>query len=418
MQDSYEKITLPNGVRIIFEKIPYLRSVSAGIWVGTGSRYEKAEHSGISHFIEHMLFKGTKTRSASELARLVDGSGGQSDAFTSKETTCYYGKTLDTNLALLLDVLCDMFFNHDFRDDTLESERGVILEEIDMYEDTPEDLAAERLFREAFRGSALARPILGSPSALAKMTPDTLNKHMEEHYLGGSTVVALSGSFDRANIDWLCEKFAAMKPGREKKPRKASYTPTFTAKAKPIEQNHICVAFPSVSFRDKERYAVQLLSNILGGGMSSRLFQKLREELGLCYSVYTFSSSHEDTGLFGISTALGADTEETALSAIAGEVKRLLDDGVTDEELSRAREQVKSGVIMSLESSSARMNRLARGELLFGEIVPAEELIERYNAVTREDILAAARRVFTAPASLSCVGKVRSPEEYRSLFPL
>lgn len=417
MEERYEKLTLPNGVRILYEKIPYVRSVSAGIWVGTGSRFENAVENGISHFIEHMVFKGTETRSASELAMLIDGAGGQTDAFTSKESTCFYGKALDTHLDELLDVLCDMFFNSTFRDADVESERGVILEEIDMYEDAPEDLCSERLFAGIYKGNALARPILGKPATLFAMNGETMKEYMAEHYLGGSIVIALSGSFEQRHIDYIAERFAKARPGEEKTPKAPKYVPTVTAKRKRIEQNHLCLAFPACSFADPNRYSVQLLNNLFGGGMSSRLFQTLREKLGLCYSVYSFTSSHCDTGILGLGTALGEDTEEEAITAMIDEIKKLLDGGVTADEVRRAREQVKSGVLMSLESTSARMNRLARGELFLGEIVSAEELIERYNAVTEDDILATARSIFRPElASFSAVGRVRSTDDYRRLI--
>ena len=417
MEERYEKLTLPNGVRILYEKIPYVRSVSAGIWVGTGSRFENAVENGISHFIEHMVFKGTETRSASELAMLIDGAGGQTDAFTSKESTCFYGKALDTHLDVLLDVLCDMFFNSTFRDADVDSERGVILEEIDMYEDAPEDLCSERLFAGIYKGNALSRPILGKPATLFAMNGETMKEYMAEHYLGGSIVIALSGSFEQRHIDYIAQRFAKARPGVEKAPKAPKYVPTVTAKRKRIEQNHLCIAFPACSFSDPDRYSVQLLNNLFGGGMSSRLFQTLREKLGLCYSVYSFTSAHCDTGILGLGTALGEETEEEAITAMIDEIKKLLDGGVTADEVQRAREQVKSGVLMSLESTSARMIRLARGELFLGEIVSAEELIERYNAVTEEDSLAAARSIFRPEnASLSAVGRVRSTDEYRRLI--
>ena len=415
--ENYEKITLPNGVRILYERIPYVRSVSASIWIGTGSRFEKASESGISHFIEHMVFKGTETRNASELAMLIDGAGGQTDAFTSKESTCFYGKVLDTHLDLLLDVLCDMFFNSTFREEDVESERGVILEEIGMYEDAPEDLCSERLFAGIYKGHPLSRPILGKPSTLFAMNGEIMKDYMAKHYRGGSIVIALCGSFEQHHIDYLAERFSAALPGAEKLPKAPTYIPTVTAKRKRIEQNHLCLAFPACSFDAPNRYSVQLLNNIFGGGMSSRLFQTLREKLGLCYSVYSFTSGHCDTGILGLGTALGEETEAEAISAMVGEIKKLLDGGVSADEVQRAREQVKSGVLMSLESTSARMNRLARGELFLGEVVSSEELIERYNSITEEDILTAAREIFRPElASLSAVGRVRSVEEYRKLI--
>ena len=417
MNESYEKRVLPNGVRILYEHVPTVRSVSAGIWVGTGSRFEKAGESGIAHFIEHMLFKGTETRTASELAMLMDGAGGQTDAFTSKDSTCFYGRVLDTNLDLLLDVLCDMFFHSTFRPEDVEAERGVILEEIGMYEDSPEDRCVERLFGAVWKGHPLAKPILGSPRSLRGIDGERMRRFMAEHYRGGCIVVALSGSFEQRHIDYLAERFAAAPAGSEREPKAPVYQPGVTVKRKRTEQNQLCVAFPSCVMAAPERFATQLLSNILGGSMSSRLFQTLREQMGLCYSVSSFTTAHSDAGLFAVGTALSQETEEAALRAIVGEIQKLLDGGVTEDELARSRAQVKSGVLMGLESTMTRMNRLARGELFLGEITPAEELIERYNAVTAADVLAVAREIFRPElCSLSAVGRVRTPEEYAELL--
>lgn len=416
MTEQYEKITLNNGVRILCERIPYVRSACAGIWIGTGSRNEKSNECGAAHFIEHMVFKGTGKRTAAEIAELMDAIGGQTNAFTSKEQTCFYGRVLDTHLELLLDVLCDMFFNALFSEQDVISERSVILEEIDMYEDTPEDLASERLFTAIYKGNPLSRPVLGTPSSLGHMTGEFLKRYMQEHYLAGNVVIALSGSIPDDCLSYIKERFSDLKPGNEKKTKSPVYKPSFTVKRKRIEQNHLCMAFPGCSYRDNNRYAFQLLSSILGGGMSSRLFQSLRERLGLCYSVYSFVSAYNDTGIVGISTALGQETEEDAIIAIFNEIDRLCDSGVTEEELDRVREQIKANVIMGLESTSARMQRLGKNELCLGTVPTTEDIIASYNEVSCEDILKLARSVFKYPdLSLSAVGKTRQADEYKSI---
>jgi predicted Zn-dependent peptidase len=416
MSETYEKITLDNGVRILFEKIPYVRSSSAGIWIGTGSRNEKASECGAAHFIEHMVFKGTDTRSSAEIAELMDAIGGLTNAFTSKEQTCFYGRVLDEHLDLLLDVLSDMFFHSEFQENDVTSERGVILEEIGMYEDTPEDLASERLFSAIYKGNPLSRSILGTPSTLQKMSGAFLKSYMSKHYLAGDVVVALSGSFTEDNLSYIKDRFSQMKPGKELQPKSAAYRPSFTVKKKRIEQNHLCFAFPACSFRDSRRYAFQLLSNILGGGMSSRLFQTLREKLGLCYSIYSFVAGHNDTGVLGISTALSQETETAAVSAILDEVEKIREGGVTQDELTRAREQVKANVILGLESTSARMHRLGKSELCLGTVPSTEEIIQAYNEVTREQILQIAGETLRFPdLSLSAVGRVGHADAYRSM---
>ncbi len=415
--DMYEKITLENGVRIVFENIPYVRSVSAGIWVGSGSRFEKASENGASHFIEHMVFKGTETRSASDLAVLMDSIGGQVNAYTTKDCTCFYGRVLDTHLHMLTDILCDMLFCSKFDDDDVVNERGVIFEEIDMYADSPDDLVSERLFAEIYRGSSLSRPILGKKSTLRKMDGAFLKDYMRRHYNPKNIVIALSGSFRREDIDYLAERFSVLEAHGENKLVRAEYTPSFTAKKKPIEQNHICIAFPGITASDDRRYAMQILSTVLGGGMASRLFQSVREKLGLCYTIYSFNSSYDDIGTFGIYTALGQDTENRAIEVIKDELRRVYDNGITELELSRTREQAKSNILMGLESTGTRMNRLGRGELTYGCAPDTDELMARYDAVTLDDVHRLARDCFDfSKSSLSAVGRVKPADEYRELM--
>ena len=413
----YEKIVLPNGVRILHEYIPYVRSVSLGIWIGTGSRHENAAMSGASHFIEHMLFKGTNTRTAAELAGIMDGIGGQINAFTTKECTCFHGRVLDTHLDQLSEILCDMFFNSKFDEEDVKNERGVILEEIDMYADTPEDLASERLSSAVFKGHSLARSILGKKTTLNKMTGDMLRQYMNTHYQPDSVVIAVSGSYQPDDISRLKDRFDVLQKGVSKKLDRAVYTPSFTVRRKSLEQNHLNIAFPGIRVTDQNRFALQLSSEILGGGMSSRLFQTVREKRGLCYSVYTYGSSYTDTGLFFVYTALGRDTEREAIGVIVEEIKRFKDSGVTQEELERAREQIKANVLMGLESTGTRMNRLGRNELYFGHVPDPDEVIAFYDSVTTGDIQKlAANCLDFDKVSFSAVGKVDSVEVYKELL--
>ena len=271
----YEKKTLPNGVRILTEHVPGVRSVSLGIWVGTGSRHESAGENGAAHFIEHMLFKGTRSRTAAQLAEEMDAVGGQINAFTTKECTCFYARVLDTHLARAADILCDMFFHSRFDDADVETERGVILEEIGMYEDNPEDLCAERLAGAVFKGSPLARPILGRKATLDKMDGAWLRAYQRAHYRPDRIVVALAGSFTDADAVELAGRFAGLEARPHTAARAAAYVPGVVVKKKAIEQNHLTLAFPGLSFADPRRFQLQLLSSILGGGMSSRLFQQV-----------------------------------------------------------------------------------------------------------------------------------------------
>ncbi len=414
----YEKRTLPNGLRIVYEKIPYVRSVAFGIWVGFGSRYETTDAGGACHFIEHMVFKGTETRTAADIAEAMDSIGGQINAFTAKECTCFYGRVLDDHLTSALDVLCDMFFGSRFAEEDAKNELGVILEEIDMYEDSPEDLVFERLFEAVYKSSPLGKPVLGRASSLKKMSGAFLRDYMSRNYRADRTVISLCGSFDDSAIDLISERFSAMMPlTKPPKIKAAAYTPAFVSKRKSIEQNHLCIAFPSLSMSSPDRFGMQLLSSILGGGMSSRLFQVVREKLGLCYSIYTFGASHDETGIFSIYTALSRETEHEAIAAISREVRKLTAEGVTERELERAREQVKSNVLMGLESTSSRANNLGKGELLLGRMLTSDEIIAAYDAVTRDQIkLLAETYLAFSKLSFSCVGRVGDTEKYREII--
>jgi len=413
----FNKIVLPNGVRVLTDRIPHVRSAAVGIWVGIGSRFEAASENGAAHFIEHMLFKGTERRTAAELAEEMDQIGGQINAFTTKDCTCFYGRVLDTNLPVAIDVLCDMFFSSRFDENDVISERGVIIEEIGMYEDTPEDLVIELLYSEVYRGCSLARPILGKKSTLERMTGETLRDFMQRKYRSGDIVIALSGSFTDSDVQAICERFSLMPKSRRARLPSAKYRPCVTTKRKKIEQNHLCFGFPCVSNLSPDRYAMQLLNNIFGGGMSSRLFQELREKRGLCYSAGSFMSTQDDTGLFCLTMALSQDSEEEAIKVVAQEIEKIKSSGVSQTELDRSREQVKANILMGLESTNTRMSRIARCELTYGRVIPIEETIAAYDAVTREDLQRLAAEVFDLEKmAFSAVGRVRTVEQYKELL--
>lgn len=412
-----EKIVLQNGVRILAERIDHVRSASVGIWVGSGSRHEPQSKNGISHFIEHMVFKGTSTRSASDIAAEMDGIGGQVNAFTTKECTCFYARALDSHLSIAVDVLCDMLLNSKMDDADVSNELGVILEEIDMYEDTPDDLVMERLFQEVYRGTQLGQPVIGCYDTLKEMRGADLSEYMHNNYSPQCIVVAISGSFSSSDIELIKEKFAGLKQTPAPVQRPASYNIGFTVCQKPIEQNHLCIAFPSIPAASDDRHALKVFSAILGGGMSSRLFQSVREEHGLCYSIYTYTVAHNDTGVFGIYLALGSDTEENALKLTRDVVRRFYIDGPTVSELERAREQLKANVLMSMESMTTRMNHIARSEMLIGRIPSQDEIIESYNLVTRDRVMSLAREILQFDkTSFSAVGSVKTAEQYAELI--
>ena len=413
----YERIVLPNGVRILLEPVPGVRSATLGFWIGAGSRQEKAGESGAAHFIEHMSFKGTANRTAQKLAQEMDAIGGQMNAYTTKECTSFYARVLDTHLAQAADILCDMLFSSKFDESDVATERGVILEEVHMYADDPEDLCAERLSAKVFQGCPLARPILGRRATLEKFTGESLRAWQWEHYAPSRIVAALAGSFSAADVDGLKARLGALEARPAPGFRPGSYVPGFTARKKATEQNHVTLAFPGLPLGSPDRFSLQLLSAILGGGMSSRLWQTVREERGLCYSVYSYGASFQDVGLFAIYTATGADTEQEALETIVREVRAFQKDGVTEEELSRVREQSKTNVLMGLESTQSRMSALGQGELFTGQVLTAEEVIAAYDAVTAEDVRRMAQRVLDFErVSLSAVGRVGTEEHYRDLL--
>lgn len=413
----YQKIILRNGVRVVAERIDHVRSAAIGVWIGNGSRFESAEQNGISHFIEHMIFKGTEKRTARHIASMMDAMGGQSNAFTTKDCTCYYMKVLDTHLHTAAELLADMFLCSSFADEDIELERGVVLEEIDMYEDTPEDVATEKLFEACYEGTALGRPILGTEETLARMDSKALHDYVRKNYHPEDTVVALSGSFSDADLDYICELFGEMQGSGRNKIEPAHYQPRVVIRSKEIEQNHLCLGFPGLPLLDDKRYAYQLMNAIIGGGMSSRLFQTVRERNGMCYSIYSFPSSHVDTGMFSIYVGLGQEDEAKAAKLICNVLRDFCAEGPTREELSRCREQLKSNLLMGLESTNARMHHLGRYELFTDHVISSDELVAAYDAVTADQVRALANEMFRFDqASICAVGNTGDEAYYRSLI--
>lgn len=409
----YQQITLPNGARLLTEEIPGARSAALGFFVGVGSRHEGPEENGAAHFIEHMLFKGTGHRSAAQLAMDMDAIGGQVNAYTTKEHTCFYARSLDKHLDNSLDILSDMLFHSRFDQGDVEMERGVILEEIGMYEDTPEDLVAERLSSAVYKGTPLARPILGRQATLAGMTGEWLREWQKSRYRPQAMVAALAGSFSQNQVERLTGLLAQLEPGPVPAQKPAAYRPAVTARKKAIEQNHLLLAFPALSFLDERRQQMLLLNSLLGGGCASRLFQEVREKRGLCYTVYSYVADHADTGLLGVYTALGKEQEGQALDTIRAVVSQLAEHGPTQAELDRVREQAKANLLMGWESIQSRMSHLGSSALLYGRVRTLDEILEAYDAVTRTQLRALAEGIFDwNRASLSAVGRVGAAQEY------
>ena len=414
----HELISLGNGVRVVCDHMPSVRSAAIGIFVGVGSRYEKAVESGSAHYIEHMLFKSTNKHSAKEIAYMTDGIGGQLNAYTTREQTCFYARVLDTHLDTAIELLSEMFFECAFDEDETNSERGVILEEIYMYEDTPDDACYERLMSKCFSGS-LGRPVLGKPTTLKKMSGASLKEYKEKHYTAGNIVISLSGSFCDSHLKLIEKKFAGLPKSKHSKTGKAQYSQHITVRKKKTEQNQFCIAFPSNSRSHEDRFAMGLLCIALGGGVSSRLFQNIREKHGLCYSIFSFQSNFSDTGILSIATAVNKETEMKTLALIHDELKRFAYSGVTREELDRARQQALSSLYMGLESTSARMLRLGNSIIGRGSCLTTDEIAERYESVTDEDILRLAHnRLDFSKLSLSALGRVEKAEAYAEVLGL
>ncbi len=409
-----EKKTLDNGVRIIYEEIPYVRSAAVGFWVRSGSRTEPENLSGISHAIEHMVFKGTATRTSAQVAEEMDAIGGQVNAFTTKELTSFYARALDSHLDVAIDLLGDIFFEPKISEEDWAVERGVILEEIGMYEDSPEDLVGEELFKKVFEGYSLGRPILGTPETLKAMNAETIATYKANNYAPKDIVVSLSGHFSDRDLNTLAERFSALKPTPEREIVKAEYTPSFTKKQKQIEQNHLCLGFPCLPMGHPDRYSLAVMNGILGAGMSSRLFQSVREQKGLCYSIYSFSAAHQDAGLLGVYTALNKETEAQAIELTCEVLRRFAQNGPDKVEVERVREQMKANVLMGLESTSARMHHLGQNELILGNVPTPDEIISRYDAVSVESVHALAKQVLDfSKLSFSAVGNVENTDYER-----
>jgi predicted Zn-dependent peptidase len=399
--------TLPNGLRIVAESIPNFRSVSFGIWVKVGSRNEDPRTNGISHLIEHMIFKGTPRHSAAEIAEVFDGIGGNVNAFTSKEYTCYYAKVLDEHLPLAMDVLSDMFFNSSFDPVELEKEKKVIYEEIGMYEDTPDDLVHDLIARASYGDHPLGYSIIGTQDILRDLSPDDLRQHMNDHYDAKNTVLSISGNIDLAHLEQLVHQHFGdfHRTGAPTLLTPPEFRGNLIVHPKKTEQNHICMTLPGLPVGDDQLYAMVLMNNIFGGGMSSRMFQEIREKRGLAYSVYSYHGSYADAGQFTVYMGTAPKQTEEVLNVTVDLLDNLAAKGLTESELKKGKEQLKGNLILSLESTNARMNRFGKNELMLGKHSTLDEIISRIDAVSMEHIQAVIDRVFKSPIALAVVGQ-------------
>ncbi|MDR1537956.1 MAG: insulinase family protein [Clostridiales bacterium] len=404
----FNVVILDNGLKVALEQMDSVRTVSFGIWVRNGSRNESPESNGISHFIEHMLFKGTSNRSAKQIADDMDEVGGHINAYTTKEYTCYFTKTLSTHFDVALDVLSDMFFNSEFQDSEIKKERNVILEEIDMYEDAPEEMVHDLLQYSVWQGNPLGYPVLGAESSISNFDHDFFVKYFHDNYYPERTVITAVGCFDSDEAVKKIERIF----GNYKNPSilpppfsKAVYKSCISAKPKEIEQMHLCLGFPCIPAGDPKYYDLIALNTIFGGGMSSRLFQTIREDRGLAYSVYSYSSNFIDTGLFSVYAGLNANQAEEVIKLIFQEIKKLLSEKIGDSQLRKTREQLKSNLIMAMESPSNKMSSLGRSQLIQGRSFSEDQIMEKLDEITYESIRDMAEHIFQIDqVSLSVVG--------------
>ena len=404
----FDLLTLPNGLRVIGERIPHFRSVSVGLWVGTGSQYELGNEGGISHFLEHMVFKGTGKRTARQIAEEMDAVGGQLNAFTSKECTCFYAKTVDEHLDLAMDVVCDLVTNPAFDPKEMEKEKGVVLEEISMAEDTPEDLVHELLMLAHYGDQPIARPILGLERSVSGFSRDDLAGYWNATYRPQNAVFSIAGNYDWDKVKALLERHLgawSTEGARPLESRIETVAPTVLTREKEIEQVHICLGFPGLSIGHDRSYELSLFNTIYGGAMSSRLFQKIREESGMAYTVYSYPNAYTASGMLSVYAATNPDTACAVHDQILEETRKIAEGGLTREEFNMAREQLKAGFILGSESTSARMQSNGRRLLLMNRTRTESEVIDKVNAIDFDATNELMHSILTAPNSLALVGK-------------
>jgi predicted Zn-dependent peptidase len=413
---------LPGGLRVVTEFLPAVRSVALGIWVGVGSRDEDLPHAGATHYLEHLLFKGTSKRTALDISAEMDTVGGEMNAFTAKEYTCYYARVLDEDMPLAVDILSDMVTSSLITKKDVDAERNVVLEEIAMNEDDPADTVHEAFSAKLFGDTPLGRPILGTVDSINAITREQIYEHYRARYTSEHLVVAAAGNLDHDRVVELVQ--AAFGPALERAAEPAPPrlngnhgVPAGTGiqlVSRGIEQANLVLGCEALARTDDRRFALSVLNAAFGGGMSSRLFQEVREKRGLAYSVYSFSAQHADAGMWGIYVGCLPSKADDVLSICVDEIARLVDGGLTDAELARGKGQVRGSIVLGLEDPSSRMSRLGKSELVYPKLEPVDEVLASIEAVTHDEIRAIAADILTRPKALAVVG----PFDEGTTFPL
>jgi predicted Zn-dependent peptidase len=405
-----ERATLPNGIRVVTEVMPYVRSVSLGVWIGSGSRIELGAENGVSHFIEHMLFKGTKNRTSEDIARSVDSIGGGLDAFTSKELVSFNTKTLDEHLPFAFDILSDLVLNPLFREEDIEKEKSVILEEIKMEADQPEFVLHETFISNFWKGHGLGKPILGTKDTVKKFQREMLFDFYGRVYSPRNILITAAGNLEHQQIVRLVEERFAMLRKRERPELGAvpkPHAPIILKKKESLEQVHIAMGVPAYPLAHSARFPLYVLNTVLGGGMSSRLFQDIREKQGLAYAVYSELNLFSDTGCFTVYAGTGVETAKQVVDSVIQELRAFKQELISSEELRRAKDHLKGSLMLSLESTSSRMSNLARQELYFDRFLSLDEMLENIESVTREQVQSIAEEFFQADnMALAMLGRL------------
>ncbi|KKB84115.1 peptidase M16 [Devosia limi DSM 17137] len=393
---SVRSTTLDNGMVVLTDDMPHLESASLGVWVKAGARSERRAEHGVSHLLEHMAFKGTKSRTALQIAEAIENVGGDLNAATSIEHTGYFARVLKDDVVLAADILADILQNSQFDENELEREQQVIVQEIGAARDNPDDHVFDLFQAAAFPEQPIGRTILGTVDSVRDFSADTIRKYMNRNYVGDHMVLAAAGNIDHDGlVEVAQQRFAELKPNGAPAPQRAEYRGGEERLVSEHEQAHIVIGFEGRAYNSDGFYAAQVLASILGGGMSSRLFQEVREKRGLCYSVYSFHWAFADSGVFGVAAATGEDEVGDLVPVVLDELKRATET-ITDEEVIRVRNQIRAGLLMSLESPSARAGQLARQQILWGRPIPMAETVERIGRITAKRVQEVAEQIFTA----------------------
>jgi len=419
------RTVLPGGLRVITEAMPGVRSASLGIWVGVGSRDEAPTLAGASHFLEHLLFKGTPTRSALDISEALDAVGGEMNAFTAKEYTCFHARVIDADLPLAVETVADMVTSSQLAGVDVESERGVILEEIAMNDDDPDDVVHNLIASRVWGDSPLGRPIAGHPDSIHTLTRTQIAGYYRRRYRADAIVVAVAGNVEHRQVVRLVRRafglggFLADDSVRPRAPRRGGASAPFGLGAslvtRPTEQANLVLGLPGLRRGDERRHAAGVLNAALGGGMSSRLFQEVREKRGLAYSVYSYASNYADTGLFGVYAGCAPAKVDDVLALVREQLVHVADHGISAEELERGKGQLRGSVVLGLEDSGSRMSRIGKADLLHGELPSIDEVLSRIDAVELDDVRGLAAQVLAATPALAIVGPFDDADRFAGL---